>query len=134
MPKCSMNCAFCRIVAGAAPAAVVARWDDALAIVPLGPVVPGHVLVIPAVHVADATENPVVTGATMTRAAEYAASVGGSLNLITSKGSEATQTVFHLHIHVVPRAAGDALPLPWTPQQTAARPSARLHTVTSEEE
>ncbi|MEU6959932.1 HIT family protein [Streptomyces chrestomyceticus] len=125
---------FCRIVAGAAPATVVARWDDALVIEPLGPVTPGHVLVIPAVHVADATENPVVTGATMTRAAEYAASVGGSLNLITSKGAEATQTVFHLHIHVVPRAAEDALPLPWTPQQAAVRPSGCLHADPSEEE
>ncbi|MEU7157319.1 HIT family protein [Streptomyces chrestomyceticus] len=133
MSKCS-TCVFCRIVAGAAPATVVARWNDALAIVPLGPVVPGHVLVTPAVHVADATENPVVTGAAMTRAAQYAASVGGSLNLITSKGAEATQTVFHLHIHVVPRTAGDALPLPWTPQRAAARPSGCLHADPSEEE
>ncbi|MFI9231330.1 HIT family protein [Streptomyces rimosus] len=120
MSKCSTNCIFCRIVAGEAPAEVVARWDDAIAIVPLGPVTAGHVLVIPAVHVADATENPAVTGATMARAAEYAAGIGGSLNLITSKGKAATQTVFHLHIHVVPRVSDDALPLPWTPQQSAA--------------
>lgn len=39
-------------------------------------------------------------------------------NLITSRGGAATQTVFHLHVHVVPREAGDGLALPWTPQQT----------------
>ncbi|MFI2076568.1 HIT domain-containing protein [Streptomyces triculaminicus] len=113
----SAACTFCRIVAGDAPAQVMARWQDAIAIVPLSPVTEGHVLVIPTVHVVDATEDPRVAGVVMQCAAEYAASVGGALNLITSKGREATQTVFHLHIHVVPRAAADGLPLPWTPQQ-----------------
>ena len=54
----------------------------------------------------------------MRRAAELMAERPAA-NLITSKGREATQSVFHLHVHVVPRAAGDGLPLPWTPQHTA---------------
>jgi histidine triad (HIT) family protein len=41
------------------------------------------------------------------------------VNLSTSKGEAATQSVFHLHVHVVPRQEGDRLPLPWTPQHTA---------------
>lgn len=49
-----MSCIFCQIIAGEAPATVVREWDDALAIVPRGPVTPGHTLVIPKQHVAAA--------------------------------------------------------------------------------
>jgi histidine triad (HIT) family protein len=105
-------CVFCEIVAGQAPATVVKEWDDALAIVPLGPVVDGHTLVIPKQHVADFGENPEVSAATMLRAAELAAG-NRPMNLITSRGREATQSVFHLHLHLVPRAENDGLALPW---------------------
>lgn len=105
-------CPFCEIIAGQAPATIVDRWDDAIAIVPLGPVVDGHLLVIPTVHVADFTSDPVVSAATMRRAAELMAGMG-PCNLITSKGRPATQSVFHLHLHLVPRAANDGLALPW---------------------
>lgn len=106
-------CVFCRIVDGSAPAKMVREWADAIAFVPLGPVTDGHVLVVPRQHVADAVEDPAVTAATMARAAEFAAEHEAS-NLITSIGRAATQSVFHLHIHVVPRVEGDALRLPWT--------------------
>jgi histidine triad (HIT) family protein len=104
------DCIFCAIVGGDAPAAVVREWDDALAIVPLGPVVDGHLLVIPKRHVADASADPDVTAATMRRAAEI---VPWPANIITSLGEAATQSVFHLHIHIVPRTADDGLALPW---------------------
>lgn len=107
------GCVFCDIVAGRAPATVVADWPGAIAIVPLCPVVDGHVLVIPRTHVTDAARNPLITGRTMLRAAEYAAAQGLPFNLITSAGREATQSVFHLHIHYVPRAAADQLMVPW---------------------
>lgn len=103
-------CPFCEIVAGRAPATVVRSWPDALAIVPLGPVVEGHTLVIPKTHV---TENPRITGLTMFRAAELAWDMDQPMNLITSKGREATQSVWHLHAHLVPRAENDGLALPW---------------------
>lgn len=109
------NCVFCAIVAGTEPATVVRRWDDAIAIVPLGPVTPGHVLVIPAVHVQDATVDPDVTAVAMRRAAELA---DAPCNIITSAGREASQTVPHLHVHIVPRTFGDGLALPWTPDGT----------------
>lgn len=112
-----MTCVFCGIIAGVAPAVVVREWPDAVAIVPLDPVTPGHLLVVPRVHVVDATVDPEVTGVAMRRAAELAAP---PCNLITSAGAAATQTVWHLHIHVVPRRVGDGLPLPWTPQQQLA--------------
>lgn len=117
-PDHQRDCVFCAIVAGTSPATVVQGWPDALAIRPRGGVNDGHVLVLPRVHVPDASADPEVTAAVMRRAAELMAGHDAA-NIITSKGSVATQTVFHLHVHVVPRAAGDGLPLPWTPQQIA---------------
>jgi histidine triad (HIT) family protein len=115
------RCAFCAIAAGSAPATVVREWPDALAIRPRhGGVNDSHVLVIPRGHVADAGEDPVVTGAVMARAAELAAERPAS-NIIANVGADAGQSVFHLHVHVITRTAGDGLPLPWTPQQEAER-------------
>lgn len=108
------DCPFCAILDARAPAKFVATWPDAIAIVPLNPVTPGHVLVIPRQHVTDFADDPEVSAATMRRAAEYAAVLGiPASNLITSRGREATQSVFHLHLHVVPRHEGDGLALPW---------------------
>ena|SRR5579859_4864841 len=105
------DCVFCRIVAGTEPATIVRRWTDAIAIVPLSPVVGGHTLVIPHEHVQDALDAPYVTAQVMLRVASIAAP---PCNIITSVGAEATQTVFHLHVHVIPRHPGDGLALPWT--------------------
>lgn len=118
------GCVFCEIVGGTAPAEVVREWDDALCIVPLNPVTPGHVLVLPKRHVASFFTSPDVSAATMRRAAEMLHGVERhheprDHNVITSAGEAATQTVMHLHVHIVPRSHGDGLPLPWTPQQTA---------------
>ena len=106
------ECVFCKIARKEAPATVVAEWDDCLAFVPLNPVVPGHVLVIPKAHRDDFKQDPFVTASVMYKAAMLAR---GPCNLITSAGKEATQTVFHFHVHLVPRRDGDGLMLPWTP-------------------
>jgi histidine triad (HIT) family protein len=120
------DCVFCRIVNREAPADVLVESEVAIAIKPLDPVTPGHVLFIPRRHVMDAAEDPELTGLVMEFASRWAAGHGWSpvrsgapFNLITSAGREATQSVFHLHLHYVPRAAGDGLPLPWTFQQAA---------------
>lgn len=105
-------CPFCEIVAGRAPAEFVTAWDDAIAITPLNPVTPGHTLVIPRDHVRDFSTDPDVSAIAMYRAAELAQGPR-PMNLITSKGREATQSVWHLHVHLVPRAANDGLALPW---------------------
>ena len=107
-------CPFCEINAGRAPGTFVSEWSDAIAIVPLNPVVDGHTLVIPKLHVADFADDPDVTGATARRAAQLCRDLDlMQANLITSRGREATQSVFHLHLHLVPRAHNDGLALPW---------------------
>ena len=110
------KCVFCQIVQGEAPADVVAELPNSIVITPLGPVTPGHVLVIPRIHAQDFASSPMVTGAVMQDAAAFQKTLGEPANLITSKGAEATQTVFHLHVHLVPRREGDGLHLPWTGQ------------------
>ena len=111
------DCVFCAIVAGTEPATVVREWWDAIAIVPLNPVTDGHVLVIPRQHVQDAASEPLLTGITARCAAELIGPSVDAFNLITSAGRDATQTVMHLHWHIVPRIAGDGLHLPWTGQE-----------------
>lgn len=106
-------CPFCEIVAGRAPAEVLLETPGALVIVPLGPVVPGHVLALPKRHVADFTEEVKPTLDAVYDAIMYARQHLGPCNLITSRGVEATQSVFHLHFHLVPRAENDGLALPW---------------------
>lgn len=107
-----MTCVFCSIVDKSAPATVVREWAEAIAIVPLNPVVHGHVLVMPKSHVRDAPSAPYTTADTMRCAAELGASMGPH-NVIINVGEDAGQTVFHLHIHLVPRKSGDGLRMPW---------------------
>ncbi|WP_433476284.1 HIT family protein [Spirillospora sp. CA-142024] len=120
-PHEARDCVFCEIIAGRAPASVVGRWPEAIAILPRHPVTPGHVLVVPRVHVTDVGTDPAVSAQAMAAAAQLAGRLPAA-NVITSRGAAATQTVFHLHLHVVPRQDGDDLPLPWTPQR-ATRPA-----------
>jgi histidine triad (HIT) family protein len=84
-----------------------------MVIVPLHPVVEGHVLAIPERHAADFTEDWLATSGAMHAAFQYGRILGGDCNLITSKGWAATQSVYHLHVHVVPRRENDGLALPW---------------------
>lgn len=108
------DCPFCEIAAGRAPATVVREWTRTLAIAPLGPVTLGHVLVLPKIHIRDFVDDPVTTGQTSQHAAELARDLNlTAANLITSRGEAATQSVFHLHWHLVPRAKNDGLALPW---------------------
>lgn len=108
------DCPFCAIAADDRHGQILHRAEHAFVIEPLGPVTPGHRLVIPYTHVADATADPHLAGQVVELAARYAAQTGEQCNIITSVGPLATQTVFHLHVHVVPRREHDALALPWT--------------------
>ena len=128
MPQ-PMICVFCDIAADAdnrlrdrlpeeaADTDVLRAWPDAYVMVPINPVVEGgHLLVIPREHVDHAAESPAVTAATMARAAALVAELDWDANIITSKGSAATQTIPHLHVHIVRRVEGDGISLPWDPR------------------
>ena len=91
---------------------------EIIEIEPLNPVVKGHRIVIPKAHVQDFSENVAVTSSVMEYAATLAKTLG-DVNLITSKGKNATQSVFHLHVHLIPRTKDDGLHLPWTNQAEA---------------
>jgi histidine triad (HIT) family protein len=108
------SCPFCRIVCGMDTATIRFEWLDAMAFVPLNPVTEGHVVVIPKLHVPDFRTDPLVSAMVMGRASRLATLTERSdLNVITSVGPAASQTVQHLHVHLVPRRPGDGLALPW---------------------
>jgi histidine triad (HIT) family protein len=102
------SCPFCEY---AGPSEILMERDGVFFIEPMNPVVSGHVLAIPREHVLDAQDDPEVTGRVFEGAAWFSA---GACNLITSVGAAATQTVKHLHVHIVPRVEGDGLHLPWS--------------------
>lgn len=108
------DCVFCQRIAEneflPTPVGLVARFA------PLNPVTPGHMLFIPTVHVSDAAVDPAITGMVFAAAGEWVRRTRIEANLITSIGTAATQTVFHFHVHAVPRRLGDELTLPWTGQ------------------
>lgn len=112
-----MSCPFCHY---AGPSEILADYGDVFVIEPINPVTQGHVLVIPRRHMRDATFDRKLTGRVFEVAAlEAEWRVAGACNIITSIGEEATQTVMHFHVHVVPRREGDGLALPWSQKEEA---------------
>ena len=109
-----MACVFCAIAAGTAPAIRIHEDDDYLAILDIRPFTRGHTLVIPKAHSVDLTDTPAATLAGMlavgqriaqaTRASGLAATGN---NVAINDGKSAMQTVFHIHLHVIPRRDGD---------------------------
>lgn len=110
------DCPFCAIVAGRDPSVeIVCSGSTWLAFFPDSPATPGHTLVIPREHVADLWQAPPSMGAELFRAVSKVGKAISravkpeGLNLITSSGEAAEQTVFHLHLHIVPRWSNDRL-------------------------
>ena len=119
----SQPCPFCAIARGEDPSAeVVCERDDWLAFFPPEPATPGHTLVIPRVHVPDLWSADADLAAELMQAvirvghAVETAVTPAGINLITSAGEAAEQTVFHLHLHVVPRWQDDQLDI-WPPKE-----------------
>lgn len=83
---------------------------------PLNPVTQGHLLVIPIEHIDNVGDKLSVATPVLQAAARIASQLD-NVNVITSKGRYATQTVGHFHIHIVPRRENDGLKLPWTNQK-----------------
>ncbi len=109
-----MDCVFCRIVAGTAVASVVYEDDRLLAFCDLNPVNPGHVLIIPKVHGVGLADLDESDGSRMFMVSQrLAAALRSSglrcdgVNLFLADGEAAGQEIFHVHLHVFPRYAGD---------------------------
>ncbi len=92
---------------------MVAEGADYIAFVPKNPATPGHVLFIPKDHIKHAAESPWLAARTFAHAATYLSGLPVDGNLITSVGPDATQSVYHLHVHVIPRGKGCDLPSGW---------------------
>ncbi len=121
MSPASSDCIFCKIVAGELPATLVDEDERTLAFMDINPATRGHALVIPRAHAQDlheigAEDLHACIGAAQRLAGRMRQRLGADgVNLINSCGSAAWQTVFHFHVHVVPRFVGDPLELPWVP-------------------
>jgi histidine triad (HIT) family protein len=116
------DCLFCKIVAGEIPAVRVHEDDRTVGFMDINPATRGHLLVVPREHVANVHEiDPEDLKAVVVAAKGLAQRVRDNLgadgvNLLNSTGSVAWQTVFHFHMHVIPRYENDPLRLPWQPQ------------------
>lgn len=129
-------CIFCAIVAGEIPATRVREDDQTLAFMDTAPATPGHALVVPKRHSEDLWSIAPEDLAATARAAQEVARLArdnlgaAGVNLLNSCRPEAWQTVFHFHIHVIPRYADDPLRLPWIPapgdEDEIARAGAKL--------
>lgn len=117
------DCLFCGIVEGSVPSEQVDSDERTLAFMDINPATPGHALVVPRAHSADLLEissedleATTVAAQRLARRAKRALGADG-VNLVNACGEVAFQTVFHFHIHVVPRYRGDPLKLPWVPTE-----------------
>ena len=115
------DCLFCKIVAGEVPSTKVDEDERTIAFMDINPATRGHALVIPREHHRDLLDVPdddlAATMAAARRLAGRAVERLGAdgVNLLNSCGRAAWQTVFHFHVHVIPRYEDDPLRLPWTP-------------------
>jgi len=132
------DCIFCKIVARELPARIVDEDERTIAFMDIAPATRGHALVIPRAHSADVLSVPredleAVALSSQRLAARVKERLGADgVNLLNSCGRAAWQTVFHFHVHVIPRYDGDPLRLPWVPaegdQEQIARAAQELST------
>lgn len=114
-----MDCIFCRIVAGQIPCFKVFEDEATLAFMDINPLAEGHLLVIPKAHCAnlweadESTLSAVMATARRVGRAMRSALGLDSLNVVQANGPHAAQSVPHLHLHLIPRRAGDGLGMDW---------------------
>lgn len=115
------DCIFCKILAGEIPSRIVDEDERTIAFMDIAPATRGHALVIPRAHATDLLsvepeDLQAVALAAQRLAARMKERLGADgVNLLNACGASAWQTVFHFHVHVIPRYEGDPLRLPWAP-------------------
>ena len=113
------NCIFCKIANGEIPSATLYEDEDFRVILDLGPASKGHALILPKAHAANIYELPDETaGKAMILAKHRATKLRDGLhcdgfNIVQNNGEIAGQTVFHFHMHLIPRKAGDQAVPEW---------------------
>jgi histidine triad (HIT) family protein len=121
MPARDPDCLFCKIVAGEIASTIVAEDERTVSFMDINPATRGHALVVPRKHaenlLAVGEEDLAACAAAAKRLAARAKDAldADGVNLLNSCGSAAWQTVFHFHVHVIPRYQDDPLRLPWVP-------------------
>ncbi len=117
------DCIFCKIIAGELPAEIIDQDERTVTFMDINPATRGHALVVPRQHVKNLLEvGPEDLQATMLAAQRLAGKAterlgAAGVNLLNACGAAAWQTVFHFHVHVIPRYQGDPLRLPWIPAE-----------------
>mgnify|MGYP002528781642 CR=1 FL=1 len=113
------DCIFCKIIRGEIPCFKVLEDAQGLAFMDVNPIAPGHVLVIPKHHSKDILVTPPDwVGKTFAGAGRAAQAVQKTLapdgiNILQANGPGAKQSVFHMHVHVIPRGMDDGLTMNW---------------------
>lgn len=121
MADSNPDCIFCKIIAGELPSQRIDSDEHTVAFMDISPATRGHALVVPRRHATNLLEiEPEELSATACAAQRVARRAverlgADGVNLLNSCGARAWQTVFHFHIHVIPRYEGDPLALPWVP-------------------
>ena len=122
------DCIFCGIAAGTRPAERVHEDERTVAFLDIFPACDGHLLVIPRahadnVHAADPADVAACAQTAQLMAGRISGALGSDGVTITqANGGAAGQTVFHYHVHVIPRYEDDPLVLPWRPGSAPADP------------
>lgn len=120
------NCIFCKIAGGEIPSIRVLDTPDLLAFLDIGPLAPGHTLLIPKKHYDSILDVPrdalaALTGELPRLAGAIMQATGATgLNVLQNTGRSSGQYVFHLHFHLIPRREGDSLGFRWNSGKYAA--------------
>ena len=126
------NCIFCKIANGDIPAATIYEHERFRVILDLGPASKGHALILPKDHFADLFS---LDGEISSRVLALAAKIGEAMkkslgcagvNLVQNNGEAAGQTVFHFHMHVIPRYEGGPRMVSWEPGSPSGEELAEL--------